>query len=70
MYVNGMGFRVIERVKGVHHTRIINWVKQVGELLPNAYDSEIINTLSEMYIFDNRHSDIYTEVSLLSIVHA
>lgn len=38
MYVNGMGFRGIERVKGIHHTTIINWVKQVGELLPNAYD--------------------------------
>jgi len=36
MYVNGMGFRAIERVKGVDHTSIINWVKQVGELLPNA----------------------------------
>jgi transposase-like protein len=26
MYVNGMGFRAIERIKGVHHTSIINWV--------------------------------------------
>ena len=25
MYVNGMGFRAIERIKGVHHTTIINW---------------------------------------------
>ena len=32
MYLNGMGFRGIERVTGVHHTTIINWVKQVGEL--------------------------------------
>ena len=38
MYVNGMGFRAIERIKGVHHTSIMNWVKQVGELLPIAYD--------------------------------
>ena len=35
MYVNGMGFRAIERIKGVHHTSIINWVKQVGGLLQN-----------------------------------
>lgn len=48
MYVNGMGFRAIERVKGVHHTSIINWVKQVGELLPNAYDSEIIPEVGEL----------------------
>jgi transposase-like protein len=37
MSVNGMGFRGIERVKGVHHTTLINWVKQVGKRLPNAY---------------------------------
>ena len=42
MYVNGMGFRGIERVKGVHHTTVITWVKQVGELLPDAYTPEMI----------------------------
>jgi transposase-like protein len=31
MYVNGMGFRGIERITGVHHTTIINWVKSVGK---------------------------------------
>jgi len=30
MYVNGMGLREIERVKGVHHTTIMNWIKQLG----------------------------------------
>ncbi len=30
-YVNGMGFRGIERLKGVHHTTVINWVKSVLE---------------------------------------
>lgn len=38
--VNGMGFRAIERVKGVHHTTVIYWLKQVGELLPDAYDPD------------------------------
>ena len=42
MYVNGMGFRGIERVKGVHHTTVITWVKQGGELLPDAYTPEMI----------------------------
>jgi transposase-like protein len=41
MYVNGMGFRGIERVTGVHHTTVISWVKQVGEALPDAYDPEV-----------------------------
>ncbi|GGA03986.1 hypothetical protein CYANOKiyG1_16210 [Okeania sp. KiyG1] len=37
MYVNGMGIRAIARVKKIHHTTIINWIKQVGDLLPNSY---------------------------------
>ncbi|GGA57350.1 transposase [Okeania sp. KiyG1] len=40
MYVNGMGLRAISRVKKVHHTTIINWVKQVGKLLPDSYSPE------------------------------
>lgn len=40
MCVNGMGFRAIERIKGVHHTSIINWVKQVRERFPEAYEPE------------------------------
>jgi len=38
MYVNGMGFQAIARVKGINHVTVINWVKQVGKLLLNAYD--------------------------------
>ena len=48
MYVNGMGNRCIERVKGVHHTTVITWVKRVGELLPNAYDPDTIPTVGEL----------------------
>ena len=42
MYVNGMGFRLIETVKEIHHTTIIHWVKQVGRILPDACDPETI----------------------------
>ena len=48
MYVNGLGFRGIERVKGVHHTTVITWVKQVGELLPDAYGPETIPEVGEL----------------------
>jgi hypothetical protein len=48
MYVNGMGLRAIERVKGVHHTTIITWVKKVGELLPDAYDPQTIPQVGEL----------------------
>ena len=48
MYVNGMGFRGIERVIGVGHTSVINWVQQVGECLPDAYDPDEIPQVDEL----------------------
>jgi transposase-like protein len=48
MYVNGMGFRAIERVKGVHHTTLITWVRQVGELFPDAYDPQTTPEVGEL----------------------
>lgn len=41
MSVKGSGFRAIKRVKGVHHTTVIYWVKQVGHQLPDAYEPEV-----------------------------
>jgi len=54
MYVNGMGFRAIERVKGVHHTTVIYWVKQLAKQLPDApQESEIpeVGELDELETF-------------------
>lgn len=48
MYVNGMGFRGIERVTGVHHTTVINWVKQVGKQLPDVYAPETNPEVGEL----------------------
>ena len=48
MYVNGMGLRGIERVKGVHHTTIISWVKQLGKQLPDAPEAEQIPEVGEL----------------------
>ncbi len=44
----GMGFRAIERLKGVHHTTIIHWVKSVGTRLPNANDPESSPEVAEL----------------------
>lgn len=33
MYLNGMGFRAIERVTGIPHTIIMNWFKESAEEL-------------------------------------
>lgn len=48
MYTNGMGFRGIERVKGVHHTTVITWVKQAGKRLPDASDPDSIPEVGEL----------------------
>ncbi len=36
MYVNGIGFRAIERTTGINHNTIINWVKKAASLLADA----------------------------------
>lgn len=46
--VNGIGFRAIERVKKVHHTTVINWVKQVGNSLPDAPEYSEIPEVAEL----------------------
>lgn len=48
MYLNGMGFRGIERVKGVDHTTIIYWVKQLGQQLPDAPQPSEIPEVGEL----------------------
>lgn len=47
MYVNGMGFRGIERVIRVAHSSVISWIQQVGECLPDPYDPEDIPQVGE-----------------------
>jgi transposase-like protein len=42
MYVNGNGCRAIERITGVNHNTIINWVKQAGLSLPDIPDNKEI----------------------------
>jgi transposase-like protein len=48
MYLNGMGFWGIERVKGVHHTTVITWVKHLGQQLPDAPQAEQIPAVGEL----------------------
>lgn len=48
MYLNGMGFRGIERVTGINHNTIINWVKQAGLNLPDAPSSDEIPEIAAM----------------------
>lgn len=48
LYVNGMGFRAIERVTGVNHNTIINWVRQAALALPNAPEAEEIPEITQV----------------------
>lgn len=48
MYVNGMGFRAIERVTGISHNSVINWVKELGQQLPDAPAPEVIPEVGEL----------------------
>ena len=48
LYVNGMGFRAIERCTGVNHNTVISWVKQVGKQLPNAPEEAEIPQLAQL----------------------
>ncbi|PSO86806.1 MAG: hypothetical protein BRC43_10275 [Cyanobacteria bacterium QS_3_48_167] len=36
LYVNGVGFRGIERATGVNHNTVINGVKQAQHLIPDG----------------------------------
>ncbi len=48
MYLNGMGFRGIQRVKQVHHTTVINWVKKAGANLPDTYNPQTVPEVGEL----------------------
>lgn len=43
MALNGMGFRAIERVTGISHNSVINWVRQVAAAIPDE-NYEILET--------------------------
>ncbi|MEM9510542.1 MAG: IS1 family transposase [Cyanobacteria bacterium P01_E01_bin.35] len=54
IYLNGMGLRGIQRVTEIHHTTIMNWIKDAGIELPDApEDSEIpeITEIDELQTF-------------------
>ena len=48
MYVNGLGFRAIERVTGVNHNTVIRWVRKSAIALPDAPQVEAIPEITEI----------------------
>lgn len=52
-YLEGMGFRRIGRLSGVHPTSVMNWVNDRAEATPAAPVSEAVETveMDELYTF-------------------
>jgi transposase-like protein len=49
IYVNGMGFRAIERVTGINYNTIINnWVRQAAHNLPDAPETPAIPEIAKI----------------------
>jgi len=48
MYLNGMGFRGIERVTGINHNTIINWVRIADLALPELPEGDEIPEITEL----------------------
>jgi insertion element IS1 protein InsB len=58
MYLNGLGFRAIQRVTGVHYTTILNWVKETAEELPeDEEDHPVLAELDELQTYIGRKSN-------------
>lgn len=48
MYVNSSSFCAIERVKKVHHTTVINSVRELGSALPDTPNKNEIPEVTEV----------------------
>jgi transposase-like protein len=48
MYLNGNGFRAIERITKVNHNTVIRWVKQAGNPLPERNNASIIPPVAQL----------------------
>ena len=52
LYLEGNGFRRIERLTGVSHNTVINWVKEAGNSLstePDSYEFSEIAQIDELH---------------------
>ncbi len=60
MYVNGNGFRAIERITKVNHNTVIRLVRQTGKKLlekKNEYIIPLVGQLDELQTFIGRKKD-------------
>jgi len=60
MYLNGMGWRGIERVRGIEHTTVRHWVSEAGHESAEVPESEEISEITDLdelqtYVGNKRH---------------
>ena len=55
MYMQGLGFRAIERLEGVSHVSVMNWVRKLGNKISQHKESSLekvsIMELDELWHF-------------------
>ena len=68
LYLEGVGFRGIERLTGVHHTAVIKWVKnlaaEIERLRPELNEQIRTVELDEMWHFIQKNTKMLGLVSL------
>ena len=67
MYVNGNGFRAIERIKKVNHNTVIRWVREIGNQLPDSpeyYKTPQVAQLDELQTFVGKKNKIWIWTAL------
>ena len=67
MYVNGNGFRAIERITKVNHNTVIRWVKQVSNQLPDInsnFQTPEVGQLDELETFIGKKNKIWVWAAL------
>ena len=47
MYLNGMGLRGIERVTEIHHTTVMNWIREAGHHSLDAPQADEIPEITD-----------------------
>ena len=69
MYINSMGIRAIGRVKNVHNSVISVWIKQMGEVVKDAFREKVKDiTPKDINILEVDELFTYVKKKKISII--
>lgn len=69
LYLEGLGFRSIERILGVSHVSVMNWVRQLGSAIDliRLEDREVdVAEVDELYSYTGSKKNMYGSGLLLT----